>query len=41
MVRSERKQPQTIALLSLVHFDYKRAGVSQFVSQFVSHFRLH
>ena len=37
VVRSERKQPQTIALLSLVHFDYKRAGVSQFVS----HFRLH
>jgi hypothetical protein len=41
MVRSERNQPQIIALLSLVHFDYKRAGVSQFVSQFVSHFRLH
>ena len=41
LVRAVRKQLQTIALLSLAHFDYKRAGVSQFVSQFVSHFRLH
>jgi len=39
MVRAVRKQLQTIALLSLAHFDYERAGVSQFVSQFVSHFR--
>jgi hypothetical protein len=41
LVRAVRKQPQTIALLSLAHFDYQRAGVSQFVSQFVSHFRRH
>ena len=41
LVRAVRKQLQTIALLSLAHFDYERAGVSQFVSQFVSHFRLH
>jgi hypothetical protein len=41
VVRAVRKQLQTIALLSLAHFDYERAGVSQFVSQFVSHFRLH
>jgi hypothetical protein len=41
LVRAVRKQPQTIALLSLAHFDYECAAVSQFVSQFVSHFRLH
>jgi hypothetical protein len=41
LVRAVRKQLQTIALLSLAHFAYERAGVSQFVSQFVSHFRLH
>ncbi len=40
-MRAVRKQLQTIALLSLAHFDYERADVSQFVSQFVSHFRLH
>ena len=37
LVRAVRKQLQTIALLSFAHFDYERAGVSQFVS----HFRLH
>jgi hypothetical protein len=37
LVRAVRKQLQTIALLALAHFDYERAGVSQFVS----HFRLH
>jgi hypothetical protein len=41
LVRAVRKQLQTIALLSLAHFDCERAGVSQFVSQFVSHFRLY
>jgi len=41
MVRAVRKRLQTIALLTLAHFGYERAGVSQFVSQFVSHSRLH